>query len=233
MSAKRMPVAVDLSHSETDMDLLKDQDATQEADNPWRASLGTSTSAHIPENIPTLIEQAKSGNPSLYYLRPLIADNTRSMKLSKHGCSFECGERQTSRLVFCPKCPQNDNIYCQTDWAKERRHNGRDPSHRQIQMATYEHIESIFTNERDPEENYRLHEADVSSSWFGLNTDENEKPQLGRNDVYEQIVASSDFKNYQDQYPSLVSFIGTTGSGKSTLIVSNRILLEFYPHISC
>jgi hypothetical protein len=73
------------------MDLLKDQGATQEADNPWRASLGTSTSAHIPENIPTLIEQAKSGNPSLYYLRPLIADNTRSMKLSKHGCSFECG----------------------------------------------------------------------------------------------------------------------------------------------
>lgn len=50
-----MPVAVDLCHDENDMDVSKDQDATQSSDNPRRENPNTSPSADMPERIPDAV----------------------------------------------------------------------------------------------------------------------------------------------------------------------------------
>ncbi|OAQ58750.1 ABC transporter domain-containing protein [Pochonia chlamydosporia 170] len=149
----------------------------------------------------------------------LSTTDKNESELSNHKCSFGCDERRKSHMAFCPGCPREDNIYCQADWMKERRHDGCDSRHRQIPVATYDLVDSIFTSENDPEKMTHLHEADTGSLWFGLTPGKRvDQPELVNTDVYQRTVALSKFENRRNQYPSLVSFIGTTGSGKSTLI---------------
>jgi len=72
-----------------------------------------------------------------------------------------------------------------------------------------------------------LFKQDESAKWFGIYTNKNKKSQRGS-----QIVETSRFvdlaheslnhteKSPQRQYPSICSFIGDTGAGKSTLSTS-------------
>ncbi|KAK3941958.1 hypothetical protein QBC46DRAFT_352819 [Diplogelasinospora grovesii] len=63
-----------------------------------------------------------------------------------------------------------------------------------------------------------LHIDDLWSTWFGVPHDqEGPKPQLFIYPRLQRLVAAAHGKPVR-QYPSLVSFVGDTGSGKSTII---------------
>jgi hypothetical protein len=63
------------------------------------------------------------------------------------------------------------------------------------------------------------HKTNLPTFWFGANLKEGTFHL--NSDRYGDIILSSAFPDRTKQFPSLVSFIGTTGAGKSTLIVSS------------
>jgi len=140
--------------------------------------------------------------------------------VSKHQCCY-CIERRASQLVLCSQC---GDIYCLYDWPKERRHDAGNPIsslHHQINLSIHDWVEATLNANVHPAEQQRLHCEDMSSLWFGLNIeDESTDAKFINTDVYGDIIAASMYPDKAQQFPSLVSFVGPTGAGKSTLIVS-------------
>lgn len=80
--------------------------------------------------------------------------------------------------------------------------------------------QDLFSTNESPQTHHQLHIADTASQWFSLNTDVEDRPAFIKTNVYSGLIASSKFEDPSQQYPSLVSLVGPTGAGKSTLIVS-------------
>ncbi|KAH8805185.1 hypothetical protein F5884DRAFT_859795 [Xylogone sp. PMI_703] len=119
-------------------------------------------------------------------------------------------------LSFCDQC----NVYlCKKDWKLWIHHrNNKSSGHIPVPRSSKELLDdwdaSIFT-EMDQTKHERLHEANNASFWFGM--DAKEFKSLVNTILYTKIILSSDYHSHSTQFPSLVSFIGTTGAGKSTL----------------
>lgn len=64
--------------------------------------------------------------------------------------------------------------------------------------------------------------TDLTTYWFGLNANENKATV--NSDLYGDIILASEFPDKMMQFPRLVSFVGNTGAGKSTIIVSPVLL---------
>ena len=88
-------------------------------------------------------------------------------------------------------------------------------------FVEYVWIYYLLESKTSPEEQALLHRKDVWSTWFGV------PRQQDYTDLYvyprlqilaEQAQALRDDNSMIEQYPSLVSFFGDTGGGKSTLI---------------
>jgi hypothetical protein len=77
------------------------------------------------------------------------------------------------------------------------------------------------------DDNYTLHLRDMGSTWFGVPREQpcRALPQLYIWRRLAQIVEEVDDAPPR-QYPSMVSFVGDTGSGKSTLVRALIRLLE-------
>jgi len=71
-----------------------------------------------------------------------------------------------------------------------------------------------------------LHRRNHDTKWFGVTT-ENEF-SLNTTARFSEIYLSNGIK--KDQYPALVSFVGETGAGKSSLITS--LLKVVFRHLS-
>jgi len=61
----------------------------------------------------------------------------------------------------------------------------------------------------------RLHEADEKTTWFGVGKEKRGHPFLTDGGMYQSLMAHS---YVEIKYPRLVSFVGETNAGKSTLI---------------
>ncbi|KAH8672607.1 hypothetical protein BGZ60DRAFT_563027 [Tricladium varicosporioides] len=140
--------------------------------------------------------------------------------LGNYSCSFKfCQERRSSHLVVCSACREH---FCLKQWAEERRHDPENPnsaSHRQIPVHIYEFVDKTLNANVKTHEQDLLHEADARSLWFGMTTEGGTSPQFINSDVYQDLISSS-FHDRHQQFPSLASFVGPTGAGKSTLIKS-------------
>ena len=68
-----------------------------------------------------------------------------------------------------------------------------------------------------------MHKMDEDSTWFGVSRDEADNPVLCDFQRFATILADSAAFEPGHRYPQLVSFIGQTGAGKSTLV---RMLIE-------
>ncbi|CAN9422509.1 unnamed protein product [Alternaria alternata] len=76
------------------------------------------------------------------------------------------------------------------------------------------------TTELDLEE---LHSQDRNTTWFGIDRFQDDGPFLQDFDTFKQLIKNSPNPD-QIRYPQLVSFIGETSAGKSTLI---KMLIEY------
>jgi predicted acylesterase/phospholipase RssA len=80
-------------------------------------------------------------------------------------------------------------------------------------------LKTILHPSRKPEEIQKLHEDDESTKWFGVARDLTGRPQFEDFGRYATLMSSiSPIDGTGNRYPQLVSFIGVTNAGKSTLI---------------
>jgi energy-coupling factor transporter ATP-binding protein EcfA2 len=91
--------------------------------------------------------------------------------------------------------------------------------------AVAKKIFQILDSNRDNEEQALLHVQDEDTSWFGAGRDEDDDVVFQDFGRYPLLMAEKSARSRKVRYPSLVSFVGQTGAGKSSLI---RLLIELY-----
>ena len=80
-------------------------------------------------------------------------------------------------------------------------------------------LKAILHPTRSADEIQRLHEEDESTKWFGVARDLTGRPNFEDYGRYATLMSSiSPIEGLGNRYPQLVSFIGVTNAGKSTLI---------------
>jgi 50S ribosome-binding GTPase len=83
-------------------------------------------------------------------------------------------------------------------------------------------VNEILQSETDLEKQKELHQQDKKARWFiaGATREDGSYGMLYVTDRFEYLTSRGDMRGQSgsQQYPSLVSFIGETGAGKSTLI---------------
>lgn len=82
-------------------------------------------------------------------------------------------------------------------------------------------LQGILNPTRNPDMIQRLHEDDESTKWFGVSRDATGRPNFedyGRYATLMSSISPVNLQNAGNRYPQIVSFIGVTNAGKSTLI---------------
>ncbi|KAH8665171.1 hypothetical protein BGZ60DRAFT_379045 [Tricladium varicosporioides] len=142
------------------------------------------------------------------------------MQLCDGGC------QGIKRVYHCVQC---DGAFCDECWAKQFPHRpgklGADGlPHEKTDPEVVERLRDTLDNpDRTPEEQEKLHKNDEDTTWFGIGRDEANMPIFQDYGRYAAILAEPQDINRRNRYPQLVSFIGQTGAGKSTLI---KILID-------
>jgi hypothetical protein len=138
----------------------------------------------------------------------------------------DCPENRPAQLSYCSECKKS---YCITHWDSQVLHEEEGSLHRKIDVSLCIWTETLLNNRIDDERQHKLHEDDLMYYWFGLSTSYGkEKPGFKMSDVYIDLISSSNFPNRNHQFPSLISFVGPTGAGKSTLIVCSIFFINYF-----
>jgi energy-coupling factor transporter ATP-binding protein EcfA2 len=118
-------------------------------------------------------------------------------------------------------CTQCDCDYCDECWAQQGPHKpGKkgQSSHEKADLGVVQRYESMLTPPNDSREQREQHLEDQKSAWFGIVRDEHDKPMFFDYGTYSSIIADTTTVDCPTRYPQLVSFIGQTGAGKSTIV---------------
>ncbi|KAK5102797.1 hypothetical protein LTS08_003597 [Lithohypha guttulata] len=117
-------------------------------------------------------------------------------------------------VYFCYACKIT---YCDDCWAAQIPHKRQVPGHRMVDVTIARIIQNTLDVELTEQEQARLHLLDECTSWFGAAKDKEGAVfrDFGR---YATLVAERNSDERKRCYPALVSFVGETGAGKSSLI---------------
>ncbi|KAF2134377.1 hypothetical protein P153DRAFT_402048 [Dothidotthia symphoricarpi CBS 119687] len=134
-----------------------------------------------------------------------VCDDCKLEKSPIWDCSY-CG------MSFCDQC-----------WDEQGPHqSGRTGPdglpHEKANPTIVKRLKNILTPPQAHGEQQTLHVEDEDTTWFGLARDNQNRPIFQDYGRYSAIMADSNSGEYKLRYPQLVSFIGQTGAGKSTLI---------------
>jgi hypothetical protein len=109
---------------------------------------------------------------------------------------------------------------CDECWAQQLPHRpgkvGPDGlPHKKADLGIVLRLSDILTPPRDAS---KKHRQDHDTTWFGIHRDESDKPVFFDHGQYASIIGNTMTGKFMTRYPRLVSFIGQTGAGKSTLV---------------
>ncbi|OQO14747.1 hypothetical protein B0A48_00129 [Cryoendolithus antarcticus] len=103
--------------------------------------------------------------------------------------------------------------------------------HEKTDQSVARKVRDVLTPDLRDEEREQLHIADIDTTWFGVVREGHERPLFRDYGRYANLIAgakdlrmesatalSATSDHSETLYPSLVSFVGQTGAGKSTLI---------------
>ncbi|TKA70619.1 hypothetical protein B0A55_07579 [Friedmanniomyces simplex] len=152
-------------------------------------------------------------------------DKVDSASISSEGpaevCEDDrCGGSQHP-VWHCVDC---DSSYCSDCWPRQGPHKpnkkGRDGvPHEKTNPHVVRRLKETLNPTRKPEEIQKLHEQDASTKWFGVARDLTGRPNFEDYGRYASLMSSiSPIEGLGNRYPQLVSFIGVTNAGKSSLI---------------
>lgn len=164
-----------------------------------QTSKDVSSSPHKPSTLAASTEQRVAPESSLK-----MCEACETPKQQIWNCSY-CG------VNFCDDC-----------WDKQLPHKpGRTGPdglpHEKGDETIVKRLINILTPPADADEQQQLHIEDEDTTWFGIAREEGNSifQDYGR---YANIMADSTTGAHKLRYPQLVSFIGQTGAGKSTLV---------------
>ncbi|KAM3089514.1 hypothetical protein ACMFMG_001101 [Clarireedia jacksonii] len=142
-----------------------------------------------------------------------------------------CGST-TTKTFTCIQC--NNDAFCGDCWSKERPHrpgavgfDGR--PHEKTDKRVVDRLRKILEPKRTPAEQQEQHKSDEDTTWFGIARDSANMPIFQDYGRYAKIMAKSRTSSVKVRYPQLVSFIGQTGAGKSTLV---KMLIEHQDRVT-
>lgn len=149
----------------------------------------------------------------------------------------KCDESDKAKLFSCSACDPNVFL-CEMHWevwephqpplkpkqkskSKSKSKLGEAVKHERLPLREQaEYMRRASTRDEEDGEAYsEQHRYNLQSFWFGADLI-NSSFHIN-SELYGHIILSSTFRDREKQFPSLVSFIGSTGAGKSTLIVSS------------
>jgi hypothetical protein len=125
-------------------------------------------------------------------------------------CS-SCGGMQN--VVWCHLCDVN---VCTACWNEQAAHKKPGSRHQQTTLEDHTKRNLILGDVINPK-GRDAHVADYCSKWFGVNIKENESV-LNTTTRFQELARASGSRD--EQYPALISFLGDTGAGKSSLITA-------------
>jgi patatin-like phospholipase/acyl hydrolase len=91
-------------------------------------------------------------------------------------------------------------------------------AHEKTEYRLFRRLHDILQPAHSEEGLKRLHEADGNSFWFGAFYDQYGDPYLTDGSIYSSLISQAGHSEGGHKYPQLVSFIGQTNAGKSTLL---------------
>ncbi|OCL07767.1 FabD/lysophospholipase-like protein [Glonium stellatum] len=120
---------------------------------------------------------------------------------------------------FCIRCDAN---FCDECRSQQFVHKRGGPGHEKADYRVVKKLREILEPTTNLEKLQSIHRADDETTWFGITRDAN-NPVFQDYGRYTAVMAGSFPKAAGERFPHLVSFIGQTGAGKSTII---RILID-------
>ncbi|KAA8903651.1 hypothetical protein FN846DRAFT_779968 [Sphaerosporella brunnea] len=120
--------------------------------------------------------------------------------------------KETSKVdvFYCNQC---DLTFCGTCWNKQAAHK-KNKYHRQTDPKDQDTVNRIICPPSAKTADLQ-HQANYGSKWFGVSIRDN-MVSLNTTSRYRELSMDMDMDS--EQYPALISFVGITGAGKSTLI---------------
>jgi hypothetical protein len=132
---------------------------------------------------------------------------------------------EPTSLLVCNGCGRH-GIYHKTCWSKWGDHRTKQSRSafqpcEKTEMAEFLWISWLLDSDIEPSRQKQLHRKDIWATWFGVPYYQSE-PCLFTYPRLETLLrnGSSSDSLADAQYPSLISFFGDTGGGKSTLIMA-------------
>ncbi|KAK1752635.1 hypothetical protein QBC47DRAFT_389002 [Echria macrotheca] len=157
--------------------------------------------------------------------------------------SSDCSEAQvptpphtpveTGNHVLCRECDESLAVWyceickaiCQECWDGRKPHRRNDPEHVRTSYEEYVLFGDVLQSNLSEDDRRKLHEIDQATLWFAV-----DGPKEGPLSLEELPRFSQAIGEHREQYgmtlvfyPRLVSFVGDTGAGKSSLV---RLLIE-------
>ncbi|KAK6430823.1 hypothetical protein LTR95_013021, partial [Oleoguttula sp. CCFEE 5521] len=190
---------------------------------------------------PQLIIPDESRRPragSYTSARMQIRDSSRARSTTSGAASGELCEdcqRVGPRRYYCNVCTL---VFCDTCWDRQLIHRSKRLAvgagtipHEKTDQSVARKVRDVLTPDLKDEEREQLHIADIDTTWFGVVREGHERPLFRDYGRYANLIAgakdlriesatalSATSDHSETLYPSLVSFVGQTGAGKSTLI---------------
>ncbi|KAF7505357.1 hypothetical protein GJ744_000978 [Endocarpon pusillum] len=139
-----------------------------------------------------------------------------------------CCDDAKDENVPCHFCWPCHAVYCDDCWSRQMAHKKRAQTaagipHEKTEPSVAKKIQIALEANLTHKEQATLHVRDEDTSWFGAWKDENDDMVFQDYGRYANLMAESSARERKVRYPALVSFVGQTGAGKSTLI---RLLVE-------
>lgn len=140
----------------------------------------------------------------------------------------KCEEEGEDRS-YCNVCGEN---YCDQCWATKKKHQGvhvnpqGHPHEKTHHVAARKIQRCLMPNSSHQDEE---HVKDEFTKWFGVMRDQMDDMLFEDFGRFASILAEGSFGSKDPRYPGLVSFVGETSHGKSTII---KLLISLAPKVS-